>query len=203
MKIFFDLDGTVIDSKLRLYMLFQKLVIESKLTYNQYWELKKNNLKHVEILRKMFEYSNEQISKFEFEWMNLIESSEMLDFDSCFEYTNDILDYLSQRAELFIVTDRQFGDRVLVQLKKLEIFSYFTDILVTEQKIDKSKLIILNENVTSDDYFVGDTGKDIMVGHTIGIKTIAVLSGFMSKDKLLNYNPDILVENIGKLRDFI
>ena len=42
MKIFFDLDGTLIDSKLRMYNLFQELVPQSNLTFVEYWEYKKN-----------------------------------------------------------------------------------------------------------------------------------------------------------------
>ena len=46
MNIFFDLDGTLIDSKLRLYSLFQKLVPESILTYDEYWKYKMNKISH-------------------------------------------------------------------------------------------------------------------------------------------------------------
>ena len=44
MKIFFDLDGTLINSKMRLYSLFQELVSASNLSFDEYWNLKKKKL---------------------------------------------------------------------------------------------------------------------------------------------------------------
>ena len=57
MNIFFDLDGTLIDSRLRLYKLFQDLVSSSNLTFSDYWNLKRNKISHKKILTTKFAYS--------------------------------------------------------------------------------------------------------------------------------------------------
>ena len=65
MRIFFDLDGTLINSKLRLYSLFQKLVPQSVLTYNEYWEYKKNKFSHSMLLNQIFNLDENEIDIFE------------------------------------------------------------------------------------------------------------------------------------------
>ena len=82
MKIFFDLDGTLIDSKLRLYSLFQELVPQSVLTFNEYWIFKQNKINHAEILREKFHFDESSISKFEHDWMELIETDSFLKYDT-------------------------------------------------------------------------------------------------------------------------
>lgn len=203
MKIFFDLDGTVIDSRLRLFLLFNMLVSESKLSFEQYWDLKKSGYNHSMILKEIFNYSDPKITEFETKWMSLIETSELLDIDNCFEYTIETLEYLSERATLFIVTDRQYKERTIAQLKKLDIFKFFSEVLVTEQRQEKSTLILLTKDISNNDYIIGDTGRDILAGKKIGLKTIAVLSGFMHETKLVDYNPDKILNDISELVNYI
>ena len=46
------------------------------------------------------------------------------------------------------------------------------------------------------DFFVGDTGKDIQAGKALGMRTIGVLSGFRNEERLLKYNPDFIIDYI-------
>ena len=79
MNLFIDLDGTLIDSKLRLYHLFQYLVIDSELSFEEYWELKRNKIDHKEILSSKFNYTNKQYIIFLNKWMSEIELNSRLD----------------------------------------------------------------------------------------------------------------------------
>ena len=56
-NLFFDFDGTIVDSKVRLYKLFCELCIDNKFSFNDYWELKRESLTQAEILKKYFNYS--------------------------------------------------------------------------------------------------------------------------------------------------
>jgi len=47
---------------------------------------------------------------------------------------------------------------------------------------------------------IGDTGKDIQVGQMLGIKTCAVLSGFLNEKALLNYGPDLILPTAADFR---
>lgn len=196
MNIFFDLDGTLIDSRERLYILFQKLVKTSHFNFDEYWALKRNRINHKKILKEYFNYLDEDIDDFENKWMEEIESIELLALDKPFNEIEVKLKELKEKYNLYVITSRQFKDKAISQLENFNMIKYFKKILVTEQKYKKAQLILNSCNVTQNDYMIGDTGKDIQVGKSLGMKTIAVLSGFMNKEKLLEYNPDRIVDNV-------
>lgn len=200
MNIFFDLDGTLIDSKLRLYKLFQKLVVNSNLTYEQYWYLKQNKISNRNILEKDFNYTVEQLAEFDSKWMKLIESSFYLDFDKPISDVEKTLAFLSEHADLYLCTARQYKAPALEQMANFGLSQYFTDMLVTEKIYTKNELITKNvKNISSDDWMVGDTGYDVKEGKLLGINTCAVTNGFLSEEVLKTYNPDMLVKSVADL----
>ena len=195
MKIFFDLDGTLIDSKTRLYKLFQFLVKNSKFTYTEYWGLKRNKINHDEILKTYFKYDLNEIDKFKNEWLLLIEDKEWLKLDTPFEGVTNYLKQLNNH-ELFVVTARQFEQVTKDQIESFGWAGVFKNIMVTSGKREKHTIISELYKINDKDWMVGDTGKDIQTGKMMGTKTAAVTSGFLSKEQLSLYRPDIIVENI-------
>lgn len=200
MNIFFDLDGTLIDSKLRLYNLFQHLVVGSNLTYDEYWGYKQNKVSNQTILAEKFGYSESMIKLFVKEWMTLIEHRDFLKFDKTIAGVERILALYQQEHDLYLCTARQHKHATLEQLELLDLKKFFQQILVTEQKHTKDELICNNvSNLNSSDWFIGDTGHDIQVGKKLNVKTCAVLSGFLSREVLVEYQPDAL---LGSVADF-
>jgi len=196
MNVFFDLDGTLIDSKPRLYHLFQHLVPQSEFSFDEYWKLKQNKMDHKEILTLYFKYHEDDISKFTSEWMSLIETSKWLSYDKTFDGIRSFLDLLKPNNNLFVVTARQYELVAIDQIEELGISDVFKDILVTNQTTSKEDLIKKCTVLTNEDWVIGDTGKDIETGKNLGMKTAAVLSGFLSEKQLVKYSPDIIVENV-------
>lgn len=199
MNIFFDLDGTLIDSKERLFSLFQYLVPESTFTFEEYWKLKKKGIGHKQILLNHFNYTSERISAFEERWMAKIELEEWINLDQPFERITDYLIALGKNHKLFVVTARQSKEIVMRQIEQYGWRNIFEKILVTCQKTEKHDLISRHVSVTCDDWFIGDTGNDIRTGKELGINTVAVLTGFLSKEKLLEYTPDFIIERVTDL----
>jgi phosphoglycolate phosphatase len=199
-KIFFDLDGTILDSKPRLYNLFQSLIPQSKLSFEDYWAFKNNKIGHKEILFSYFGFSDSDYVNFETDWMRKIEQKEWLDYDVPF---NGVIDYLQKLAtvhKLYVVTARQFTETAKNQISDLGFGNIFTDIFVTNQDKEKYLLIKKNIDINNIDWFVGDTGKDIETGKLLGMKTAAVLSGFLNEKTLKLYQPDIIAESVLNLR---
>lgn len=200
MKLLFDLDGTILNSMVRMYQLFQTLVPTSKFTHDDYWALKRNKVSHHVILRDYFHYSIIDIEIFERAWMKLIESDEFLSFDTLLPGVASRLSELQCKHSLYILTARQCRSKVIKQLESFSLLEFFTDVFVTEAKVDKYELIRVSNLVcNSSDWMIGDTGHDILVGKKLGIQTAAVTCGFLSKTALLEYQPDIIEENICKL----
>lgn len=197
MAIFFDLDGTLIDSKLRLYRLFQELVSQSKFTFDEYWSLKQNKINHAAVLKNYFDYDSKDIYLFEQNWLLQIESDEYLQYDKPFSgVTNYLLSLKERKFELYLVTARQFKVKVLSQIDLFGWSEIFTDILVTEQRSTKTDLIKSLLHCESNDWIVGDTGADILIGKSLGIKTACVLSGFLNELVLKEYDPDIMLSSV-------
>ena len=203
MKIIFDLDGTLICSKKRLYELFCNLIQSRDLSFSDYWNLKYIGNSNQDILRERFDYTKAEISNFVNGWMKKIESDYYLEMDTLIDGTIEFLERIIQNNSLYFCTARQSTCQVAKQLESLSISKYFENIFVTEQKNSKAELL-KNSGLkfTKHDWIIGDTGHDIITGKEIGINTCAVLSGFMSLDALIGYSPDIIVANIAKI-DFI
>jgi phosphoglycolate phosphatase len=201
MNLFFDLDGTLINSQKRLYALFQFIVPKSNLSFDEYWLLKRNKVNHQEILTEQFNYSSDDYTKFENLWMQEIELEKWLILDSPFEGVTDFLNSLTKKNSLYLVTARQSKDMVYKQIADFGWESFFTKILVTERKFDKFQLISQNCHIQSTDWIIGDTGYDIETGKKLKIKTAAVTNGFLNRECLSQYQPDILIDSVINLTD--
>lgn len=195
MNIFFDLDGTLLDSRKRLYTLFQDLVPESKLSIDEYWELKRNKINHKAILMERFNRTEDDFVLFEKEFLAKIESFDYLQFDTPVYGAYETLNSLARKNNLYIVTSRQSKKNVFDQLKKLDLYKYFNDILVTEHKCEKVELIGKLE-YQRNDFIVGDTGYDILTGLKLGVHTMAVSYGFLNRQKLEEYKPEFIVDSL-------
>lgn len=198
-NIFFDLDGTLIDVKVRLYNLFVELAPQNQFSLDKYWEIKRNRVDQANLLSKYFGYSESQIVEFKKMWLSKIEDKERLMLDIPFPKSGLLLRKLSKNNCLYIVTNRQHKDLAIEQVNSYGWTVYIKEILVTMQKT--SKLFLIKENVktTKDDVFIGDTGEDMLTGQKLGAKTIGVASGFLNKNILSEYNPNLIVDNIEEI----
>ena len=52
----------------------------------------------------------------------------------------------------------------------------------------------------ADNIFISDMGKDIELGNKFGFYTIAITHGFMSEEKLMEYNPKRIIHELSEIR---
>ncbi|MCE2733560.1 MAG: HAD family hydrolase [Chryseotalea sp.] len=195
-NLFIDLDGTIIDARKRVYEVFRFLVPKSNLSFDAYWEIKRAGISNESILINHFNFSDLQIANFISQWMKEIEKENWLELDKPFDNIKSKLQNLKKNYKLILVTARQSTTNTLKQLKQLQLDTYFDDILITNQTLTKQVIIKQKFDVTSEDLIVGDTGKDIETGKALGIKTVAVLCGFLSASTLEKYNPDYIIQSL-------
>lgn len=206
MNIVFDLDGTLIDSSERMYRLFQYLIPESGLTKDEYWRLKRDKVDHRMIIKRYF--SQYDFDEFNSYWLGFIESAEYLKMDEIYPDTVEILDELSKKYSLILLTARQSKKALAEELERLGIRRYFSRILVTEAQNSKEELIrnAFNSGVLEKmeyDFFIGDTGRDIQTGKALGYRTVAVTHGFMSEARLREYHPDYTIRELRDIEGIV
>ena len=157
---------------------------------------KKNKIDHRQILETKYSFAEQEVVSFNRNWMEKIELPEWLALDKPLKGVSDFLEAQKKENELYLVTARQFELSVLKQLANFGWTNIFTKIFVTQRKAEKIDLIKNSVITNSNDWFVGDTGKDIETGKGLGIQTAAVLSGFLSREKLMEYGPDLIIDNV-------
>ncbi|MFN3247674.1 MAG: HAD hydrolase-like protein, partial [Leptonema sp. (in: bacteria)] len=171
MNIFFDLDGTLVDARVRLFKLFKELVPQTQLSFEEYWKLKRDKVSHEMILRELLHFDDIELNLFQFKWMNLIETKEYLNYDVPFFGVEQLLKKLKHlNISLYIVTARQYVDGVNYQIEKFGWSMFFKKILVTEQQYSKADLIQPFISGCNQNWIIGDTGSDILVGKSLNMK---------------------------------
>lgn len=199
-KIFFDFDGTLVASGRRLYALFQELVEDSSLSFEDYWSLKRQKIGHKEILEKYF--PNQSFEEFNKKWLDLIESPKKLSMDTLYPETKKILTNLSKKHTLYLVTARQSEEELYKELTRFALLPFFEKIFITKLTKNKGNFI-KNEGATSQDFLIGDTGYDILTGKACNLTTIAITHGFLSAEVLATYKPDVLINSLNELEEII
>jgi phosphoglycolate phosphatase len=197
MNLFFDLDGTLLDAKLRVYTLFCALSQQKELDFEAYWELKKRKISHSELLASRWGFSSAAIHEFQHAFLQHIESPQYLDIDTPIAGVEPFLHHLkAQGHRLFIVTARQTRASVNYQIDRWKWTSLFDQVLVTEHQHTKEDLMRPWITHPSDAIMLGDTCKDVQAGKALHIPTVAVLSGFLSRASLEAYQPDYILDSV-------
>lgn len=197
--LFLDLDGTLIDPSWRLYNLFCELAPSFPLSYDEYWSLKRRKINQRSLLKNALNYSEGDIADFKQLWMSRVEEPQRLATDIPYPGVTAFLSRAALTSELYLVTARQYPNRVVDQLTAFGWSHFFKEVLVTRQLKSKDEIICDTTVVLKSDTFVGDTGEDILAGKKLGVATIAVSSGFLCADVLMKYNPDRLLESVSEI----
>jgi phosphoglycolate phosphatase len=186
---FIDLDGTLVDSKNRVYQLFIDLT-KCTISFDEYWKLKQEGKANHSVLEQLEVI--DQFPTFKTDWFRLIEADQYLLKDTLIENTIEALITLSGKGKVVLATNRQSREKALGQLRAKNLLHYFSDVLVTEHKESKSTLLrdwlLVNQSPeTFNGFMIGDTEEDFNVGAENKLSTIAVLSGFRSENFLARF----------------
>jgi phosphoglycolate phosphatase-like HAD superfamily hydrolase len=195
-QIYLDLDGTLIDPRQRMHGLFMELVDGPVMDFDTYWQYKRIPTNQKDMLVRFYNYNDEQIKLFNTAWMQKIEDEKRLAMDQPFAGISERLQQLAENHDLFVVTARQNPAYVTEQLSHFKWNNFFKEVLVTGQTCSKAELVQSVTTPQSHDMFVGDTKDDIETGRQLGVKAIAVCSGFLSGDALRKYNPDFIINSM-------
>jgi len=203
LKIFFDLDGPILDVSKRYYKVFLDIAGgKSKLSKKAFWELKKKKTPWPKIFKK----AGLKIKKDDFLklWLWCIEGKIYLSLDKLHSNAKKRLFSLSKKNSLYLISLRQSKKNLFWQVKKLGIDKYFKKIIHCSHGSSKpwqgkAKLIRKNLRSKEQALIIGDTEVDIRAAKILKIQSIGVTSGIRRKELLMKEKPDSLVSNIGNI----
>jgi len=124
---------------------------------------------------------------------------------------SDTLQRLSKKAKLALITMRYVPKEEIVnELEKFGLAKYFHHVITAMDthvpKPSPEALIKCAKQLgirTCECVVVGDSVADVKAGKTAGTKTVAVLSGIFSREELKKEKPDLILESVNQLPDFL
>ena len=118
---------------------------------------------------------------------------------------------LSEKAALALITMRYVPkENVIKELENFGLAKYFQHVITAldthTPKPSPEALIKCAKKFgvqPCECLVVGDSVADIKVGKNAGAKTVAALSGIFSREELEREKPDLILENVNQLPDFL
>lgn len=203
LKVFWDLDGTLVDNRLRLYELFCRLSVTCNLSFDEYWTYKYRGYNQDKML-KLVGYRQDEDRSFQHRWLMEIEKEEYLAKDTLQRDVSEVLNRLSQYGFLqWVVTNRQLLKNAEEELKKLGIHHFFEGIWTTAFKCKKSEIIQEHCNISASDFYIGDSAEDIKTAKELGIHSIAVCTDPSLEESLRICQPEWIVYNRMQILEII
>jgi len=124
---------------------------------------------------------------------------------------SDTLEKLSTKAKLALITMRYVPkENIIKELEKFGLAKYFRYVITAldthNPKPSPEALIKCVKQLDvqmCECVVVGDSVADVKAGKNAGAKTVAVLSGIFSREELESEKPDLILESVNKLPDFL
>lgn len=209
-KIFFDLDGPILDVSEKYYRVYHDIVTEwggQPIPKSDYWDSKRQRLLDWVILQrsgllrgKTEEADGEGVESYRRLRQARIETPAYLVYDKVWPGIIQMLQALASQTSVVLVTLRHSPEMLNWELNYLGLLPHFGLVLSTsgENAVKgQVKASMVQEVFGLKPYFgwfIGDTETDIMAGKLLGLHTAAVTFGIRTAEQLRPHSPDILID---------
>jgi len=210
LRIFFDLDGPVLDVSRRYFRVHSDIIREIGGTpggENAFWEAKRAHRSAGEILEAEGNGALD-LGQYQRLWLERIEGAEFLESDRLQRGVVETLEALRSEHKLTLVTLRQRPELGNAQLARFNLRHFFDRVLIgspleTAGWETKSRLITSVTPATNGSWIVGDTEVDIRAGKALRMITVGMLCGIRDRKSLEGEKPDFIVEGVSDIREII
>lgn len=201
--VILDLDGTILDGKLRHYTCYQRILSQTDyvpIDIDSYWQMKRERAN----LHQQLAMSGVEVITDEFKllWLDLIEQPEMLRLDIL---QPGIVEHLrawrNAQVRLVLATLRRFPKRLARQLSDLRLDGLFHRVVISNPNLGaagKQQQVV--ERVANLNparcLWIGDTEVDIAAARALGCPVWAVTCGLRAESYLASLSPDYLSLNL-------
>lgn len=184
MKIGFDFDGTLLDSRARHVKVLRYIWPDIDKVLGDNWEARHWAQKLAGKSTRCFLESEGVISSAEIalQWVDSIEDEEMLRFDIPYPFALQLLESISSVHSLCLITARKYSDGAQSQIRHLgyEPFFDYAKVVAPGADAGKRKAALVSEGGL--DLVVGDTESDAEWADLCGARFLPVAWGFRSME---------------------
>jgi phosphoglycolate phosphatase-like HAD superfamily hydrolase len=201
--IFIDLDGTLLEGKLKHYNCYKDIILKdggTPLDINIYWDMKRSKITRDVFLEKSKYKST--YNDFLMQWLENIESEKYLYYDKLKPDVINVLNkWTNYTNRIILTTMRNNHENLYRQLDNLKIRDVFDEIIICRCQENNEKYKFVKNIKFTTAVVIGDTEHDITLAEKLNIQCIAVTNG-MRKKEFLNTDyfeeeiKDIDIENI-------
>ena len=200
-NIIFDWSGTLSDDLIPVYNVTMKVFKKVGLKSITLKKFKKEfTLPYMIFYKKFKENVNkENIDKLFSREIDLIDSPKL------FLETEEVLRFLKQKEIKMVLLSSCSQKQLEEDIENYKFQDFFVDINGSVHNKVKTitEIMCKNNFKPKETIYIGDMTHDIDAGKKAGISTVAVSYGYQSKEKLLEKNPDFLIENLKELKNIV
>lgn len=200
-NVIFDWSGTLMDDVIFSYnatmKVFEKIGLE-KITLEEF--KKEFVLPYMDFYKKFKKNADKKIIDDIFNReIGLINKSKL------FPEVREILDFLKRKKIKMVILSSYHQEGLEKEIKDNDLQNFFADVNGgVHDKVSAISEIIQRNNLRPEETVcVGDMTHDIDAGKKANLITVAVLCGYQSKDKLLQKDPDFLIDSLKELKGII
>lgn len=201
--VIMDLDGPVLDGRLRHYACYRDILVErgrTPLPEDRYWDMKRRRIDRRQQLAATG--ADDLYDEFLVAWLARIERDHYLALDRLQPGALDKLDeWRAAGIRLLLVTMRHDRDALLRQLDALDLRARFAAVLsVGPTEPDDAKASAVQPYLGADGpkrtLWIGDTEVDIRAARRVGATVCAVTCGLRTADYLASLAPDVVADDM-------
>lgn len=215
MKLFFDLDGPILDVSERYFRVYcesLKKISHTPESKANYWSMKRQKVPDAAILGSSID--RDSVNRYISDRKKMIEDPAFLRYDNVWTELYPTYQRVFCKIPTVLVTLRNNPENLSKQLRDLNIDTWFEQILSyprweKSEDLWKIKVQLILESGSLQDFFpedclfVGDTETDILAGKKLGMQTVAVGFGIRTRGILEKYQPDLLFDTPSEFEMFL
>lgn len=191
MQLVLDLDGTLINSTERHWLLLESILIDKGLNYgfdqNDFLKMKINGCSTKKYCQEILHLPLEIANEINSIWIKHIEDTQWLRLDVLYDDAIDFLNWCQKCLyDVWFLTARSNKNGLIRELERLDIMKYAKSIYIVDPRnASEEKTVKLQEIKRKGEVvFIGDMESDYKAGGTAGVKTLILNRGFRSKQYL-------------------
>ncbi len=204
--IILDLDGPILDGKLRHYRCYSDILLENGFTpmpVDEYWGMKRQRIdRHRQLAVSGADGIYDDFLR---AWMERIEGKKYLELDRPQPgAVQRLKEWKSSGIKLILATMRNNKSNLYWQLELLELLQLLDQVVAVgtsggeTSKADAIKPY-LKESSSAPVLWIGDTEVDIKAARLLGVRVCAVGCGLRTPDYLSTLNPNYLVFDLREI----